>query len=58
MPDIEPQPMDHLLARWREAQIRLEIAKPGSLEATRAVSDIERPREEYQMAHEAIAKAP
>jgi hypothetical protein len=28
--DVEPRPIDRILANWREAQLRLEIAAPGS----------------------------
>ena len=50
--DVQPRPMDRILALWREAQIRLEIAAPGSPEASAAASDIERLREEYAIATE------
>jgi hypothetical protein len=50
--EVTPQPIDRILALWREAQIRLEIAKPGSEEAASAAADIERLREEYQVAHD------
>jgi hypothetical protein len=50
--DVESRPIDRILANWREAQLRLEIAPPGSVEAESAASDIERFREEYQAAHE------
>jgi hypothetical protein len=51
--NVEPRPLDRVLANWREAQLRLEIAKPGSPEAETAVRDIERLRDEYQAGHEA-----
>lgn len=51
--DVEPRPLDRILAHWREAQFRLEIAALGSPEAEAATRDIERLREEYQAAHEA-----
>jgi hypothetical protein len=51
--DVEPRPLDRVLAHWREAQLRLEIAEPGSPESDAAVRDIERLREEYQAGHEA-----
>ena len=44
---IEPRALDRVLALWREAQIRMELAKPGSPEARAATNDIERLREEY-----------
>jgi len=49
--DVEPRPLDVILAQWREAQLRLEIAPLGSAEAEAAVRDIERLREEYQAGH-------
>jgi hypothetical protein len=51
---VTPRPIDRILANWREAQFRLEIARPGSQEASSAADDIERLREEYQLAHEAV----
>jgi hypothetical protein len=50
--DVEPRPLDRILASWREAQLRFEIARPGSPEAVAASEEIERLREEYQAAHE------
>ena len=44
---VEPRPLDRVLAHWREAQLRLEIAALGSPEAEAAARDIERLREEY-----------
>ena len=49
--EVEPRPLDKVLAQWREAQLRLEIARPGSVDAREAVADIERLREEYQAGH-------
>jgi len=51
--DVVPRPLDRVLASWREAQLRLETAQPGSAEAEAAVKDIERLRDEYQAGHEA-----
>jgi len=51
---VVPRAIDRILASWREAQFRLEIARPGSPEAMSAADDIERLREEYQVSHEAI----
>jgi hypothetical protein len=51
--DVVPRPLDRVLAHWREAQLRLEMARPGSPEADAAVKDIERLRDEYQAGHEA-----
>jgi hypothetical protein len=50
--DIEPRALDIVLANWREAQLRLEIAQPGSPEAQAAADEIERLREEYQATFE------
>jgi hypothetical protein len=55
--EVTPRPIDRILANWREAQFRLEIARPGSREAAVAVDDIEKFREEYQVAHEAAIGA-
>lgn len=57
--NVVPRPIDRILANWREAQLRLEIAQPGSTEAEAATADIEKFREEYQVAHEArVAEEP
>jgi hypothetical protein len=53
---VSPCPIDRILANWREAQFRLEIARPGSPEAMSAADEIERLREEYQVAHQAVAR--
>jgi len=52
--NVQPRPLDRILANWREAQLRLEIAMPGSEEAQTASEEIERLREEYQVAHEVV----
>ena len=49
--NVQPRPLDRVLAAWREAQMRLELAKPDSPESEAAVQDIERLREEYQAGH-------
>ena len=54
--DVTPRPMDQILAHWREAQIRFEIAEPGSVEAGAAAADIERLREEYQTSHAELVR--
>jgi hypothetical protein len=46
--DFRPRPLDLILAHWREAQLRLEVAPLGSQEAHQAAADVERLREEYQ----------
>jgi hypothetical protein len=45
--NVHPRPLDRILANWREAQLRLEIAKPGSPEAAAAAEQVERLREEF-----------
>jgi len=54
--EVQPRALDVILALWREAQLRLEIAPPGSPESEQAVVDIERLREEYQASHAAHAE--
>jgi hypothetical protein len=51
---VVPRPIDRILANWREAQFRLEIARPGSPEAMSASDEIEQLREEYQVTHEVV----
>lgn len=48
--DVKPRRLDRILANWREAQLRLEIARPDSPEAETAAKDVERLREEYRAA--------
>ena len=50
--EVIPRPLDRILAQWREAQLRLEIARPGSPESAAAADDIERLREEFHAAEE------
>jgi len=45
--DVAAQPLDRLLAQWREAQLRFELAKPGSEEAATASAEIESLREAF-----------
>jgi hypothetical protein len=45
--EVIPRPLDRILAVWREAQLRFEIARPGSPEAAAAADEVERLREEY-----------
>lgn len=54
--EVEPRHIDRVLALWREAQLRLEIARPGSDEAAHAVDEIERLREEYQTLHAGVVE--
>jgi hypothetical protein len=53
--DIQSQPLDRILAAWREAQIRLEMARPGSAEAIEAADAIERLRDQYRAVAESKA---
>jgi hypothetical protein len=50
--EFPPRPMDVILAAWREAQFRFELAEPGSDEANVAAADIERLREEFHAAQD------
>ena len=50
--DLRPRPLERVLVLWREAQIRLELAPPGSPAAMQAVDDIEQLRNEYQTGFE------
>jgi hypothetical protein len=52
--DVRARPIDRILSLWREAQLRLEIARPGSPEAEAATADAERLREEYAVAAAAL----
>jgi len=54
--NVEPRPLDRVLAQWREAQLRSETANPGSPESEATVRDIERLREEYQAGHRSRVK--
>jgi hypothetical protein len=49
---VPPRPLASILAEWREAEFRLQLAKPGTAEAATAVTDLERLREEYRRAAE------
>lgn len=50
--EVAPRPLDRILADWREAQLRLEVARPGSPASEAAVNDVERLREEYRASQE------
>jgi hypothetical protein len=50
--EVQPRHIDRVLTDWREAQLRLEIARPGSPESVAAAGDIERLREEYHVLFE------
>ena len=47
---VQARPLERILASWREASLRLEIAKPGTVEAAAAADDVERLREEFRAA--------
>jgi hypothetical protein len=46
--DVKPRRLDEVLAEWRQAEIRLSQAAPGSREADDAATDAERLRLEYR----------
>jgi hypothetical protein len=46
--DVPNRPLPRILAEWREADLRLQGALPGSTEAQAAAADVERFREEYR----------
>jgi hypothetical protein len=46
--NVKPRPLDRILANWREAQLRLEAARPGSAEAAEAADAVEKLREEFK----------
>ncbi len=50
--DVEPRPLDRVLANWRQAQLRFELAAPGSPEAAAAADEVERLREEFRALQE------
>jgi hypothetical protein len=55
--EVEPRPLDRILANWREAQLRFELARPGLSEAELAAADVERLREEYRLAQAGLFEA-
>jgi hypothetical protein len=50
------RPIQAVLADWRDAERRAAAAEPGSAEAAEANALVERLREEYRRAHEAVAR--
>ena len=44
---VAPRPLDQILAAWREAQIRFELALPGSPDAAEAADQVARLRQEF-----------
>jgi hypothetical protein len=49
---VEPRPLDEILAAWREAQLRFELAVPGSRDAVAVAAEVERLRHEFHAAEE------
>jgi hypothetical protein len=47
-----PRSMEAILAAWRQAERQLDVAEPGSAEATEAELLVDQLREEYRRAHE------
>ena len=50
--DVPPRRLDAVLAEWRQAEMRLSQASPGSPEAERAAADVARLRDEYRVLQE------
>lgn len=50
--DVKPRALDVILANWREAQLRFELAQPGSPEAAAAAEEVERLRVEFHATQE------
>ena len=53
MDTVQVRPLDRILAEWRQAQVRLEAAPPGSSDADEAAVDVDRLRVAYQETLEA-----
>jgi hypothetical protein len=51
-----PREIHVILAEWRDAERRAQVAPAGSPEAARAGEDVERLRDEYRAAHEAARR--
>jgi hypothetical protein len=45
---VDVRPLDRILASWREAQMRFEMAMPGSRDAARAADEVDQLRQEFQ----------
>jgi hypothetical protein len=54
--DDTPRPIAAILAEWREAERRAAVAPDGSADAAEADALVERLRDEYRRALEAISK--
>ena len=52
--DDTVRPIQAILSEWREAERRAATAVPGSAEAAEASALVERLRDEYRRAHEAV----
>jgi len=50
--DVPPRRLDTVLAEWRQAEMRLSQASPGSPDAERAAGDVARLRDEYRVLQE------
>jgi hypothetical protein len=50
--EVPPRRLDEVLAEWRQAEIRLSHAAPGSQEAAEAAEDAARLRDEYRQLQE------
>jgi hypothetical protein len=44
---VDLRPLDRILAAWREAQMRFELAMPGSPDAARAADEVAQLRQEF-----------
>ena len=47
--DVPARRLDHVLADWRQAEMRLSQALPGSADAESAAAEVARLREEYSV---------
>ncbi len=52
----EPRALHVILSDWREAERRLAAARQGTPEEAEAASAVQRFRDEYRIAHEAVQK--
>jgi hypothetical protein len=50
--DVAPRRLDVVLAEWRQAEMRLSQASPGTEEAEAAARDVSRLRDEYGVLQE------
>ena len=54
--DEPPRAVQAVLAEWREAERRASAAEPGSADQAEATALVQRLRDEYRRAHEAIRR--